>query len=164
MTVTPQVIDDLVDIEDRHHLTFAVVSDHDDALARQLGIAFEPDAASRAKGADVGAITGTGRWQLPMPAVDRRGTGPGGARRRRQPRLAGAHRSCRGDRCRLHPGGPSDEPAGLGGGDTAPNPVEVQLRSAADPEALAQLHERVVRTAPVGHTLQRAVPVRVELA
>jgi uncharacterized OsmC-like protein len=115
----------------------------------------------------------------------------------------------------------SDEPAGLGGTDTAPNPVEqllaalgnclavgyaanasaagikiddlriklkgdldlhtflglaegnagyeaiqvsVDLTSDASAEQLASLHERVVGTSPVGHTLSRAVPVRIELA
>lgn len=114
----------------------------------------------------------------------------------------------------------SDEPPGLGGTDTAPNPVEqllaalgnclavgyaanaaaaginiedlrinlagdldlrtflgladgnagyeaikvdVDLRSDASADQLAQLHERVVGTSPVGHTLSRAVPLRIEL-
>lgn len=115
---------------------------------------------------------------------------------------------------------PSDEPAGLGGSDTAPNPVEqllaalgnclavgyaanasaagiaiehlqislagdldlrtflglaqanagyeairvdVDLRSDATPSQLAELHEKVVGTSPVGHTLSRAVPLRIAL-
>jgi uncharacterized OsmC-like protein len=115
----------------------------------------------------------------------------------------------------------SDEPAGLGGTDTAPNPVEqvlaalgnclavgyaanasldgitirdleiklegnldlrtflgladenagynairvdVAIVSDAPEEQLARLHERVVGTSPVGHTLSRAVPVTFELA
>ncbi len=115
----------------------------------------------------------------------------------------------------------SDEPAGLGGSDTAPNPVEqllaalgnclavgyaanasaagiaiedlkinlsgdldlrtflglaeanagyetiqvsVDLTSDATPEQLAQLHDKVVGSSPVGHTLSRAVPLRIELA
>lgn len=44
------------------------------------------------------------------------------------------------------PPAPSDEPAGLGGSDTAANPVE-----------------QVVGTSPVGHTLHRPVPVTIEL-
>lgn len=116
---------------------------------------------------------------------------------------------------------PSDEPAGLGGTDTAPNPVEqllaalgnclavgyaanasaagikiddlriklkgdldlrtflglaqgnagyegiqvaVELNSDATAAQLAELHDRVVGTSPVGHTLSRAVPLRIELA
>jgi uncharacterized OsmC-like protein len=116
---------------------------------------------------------------------------------------------------------PSDEPAGLGGTDTAPNPVEqllaalgnclavgyaanltaagieirdlridlegdldlhtflglapgnagysqiratVHLDADAEPEKLAAIHEKVVSTSPVGHTLSRPVPLRVDLA
>jgi uncharacterized OsmC-like protein len=114
----------------------------------------------------------------------------------------------------------SDEPTTLGGGDTAPNPVEqllaalgnclavgyaanasaqgiairslaislegtldlhaflglvqghagfdgiaVQVRLDADatPERIEALHKTVVGSSPVGHTLQRAVPVSIEL-
>lgn len=117
---------------------------------------------------------------------------------------------------------PSDEPASLGGSDSAANPVEqvlsalgnclavgyaanataagieidhlsidlegdldlrtflglapdgnagyegirvtVDLRSDATDEQLATLHETVVGTSPVGHTLSRPVPVSIELA
>jgi uncharacterized OsmC-like protein len=115
---------------------------------------------------------------------------------------------------------PSDEPAALGGSNTAPNPVEqllgslgnclavgyaanasvsgiqirslrielegdidlhaflglggenagyesirarVELESDASPEQLQELHRRVVATSPVGNTLSRAVPLRIEL-
>jgi uncharacterized OsmC-like protein len=115
----------------------------------------------------------------------------------------------------------SDEPAGLGGTDTGPNPVEqllgalgnclaigyaanasatgieirnlsidlegdlnlqtflglngggnagyegirvnVHLDSDATPEQLAALHQTVVGTSPVGHSLQRPVPVEINL-
>ncbi len=116
---------------------------------------------------------------------------------------------------------PSDEPAGLGGSDTAPNPVEqilgalgnclavgyaanataagveindlkielsgdldlqsflglkpghagysglsvkVHLDSDATDEQVAALHEKVVNSSPVGHTLSNPVPLKVELA
>ena len=116
----------------------------------------------------------------------------------------------------------SDEPASLGGGDTAPNPVEqllgalgnclavgyaanataagieiknltidvegdidlrtflgldpegnagyeairvqVNLDADATPGELAELHQKVVGTSPVGHTLSRNVPVQIDLA
>jgi len=115
----------------------------------------------------------------------------------------------------------SDEPAGLGGTDLGPNPVEqvlaalgnclavgyaanasargiaidalridirgtvdlhsflglreghagfddvavtVDLKSSATKDAVAALHEHVLSTSPVGHTIGRAVPVRVELS
>lgn len=116
---------------------------------------------------------------------------------------------------------PSDEPAGLGGTDTAPNPVEqvlgalgnclavgyaanatasgveikdlkielsgdvdlqsflglkpghagysglsvkVHLDSDATEEQLHDLHEKVVNSSPVGHTLSNPVPLNIELA
>lgn len=116
---------------------------------------------------------------------------------------------------------PSDEPAGLGGGDSAPNPVEqvlgalgnclavgyaanataagveisdlkielsgdldlqsflglkpghagygglkvqVHLDSDATEEQLSALHDKVVNSSPVGHTLSNPVPLSVELA
>ncbi len=116
---------------------------------------------------------------------------------------------------------PSDEPAGLGGTDTAPNPAEqvlgalgnclavgyaanasaagveindlkievsgdldlhtflglkpghagygglsvkVHLESDATEEQLADLHDKVVNSSPVGHTLSNPVPLNIELA
>ncbi len=116
---------------------------------------------------------------------------------------------------------PSDEPAGLGGTDTAPNPVEqvlgalgnclavgyaanasaagiainglrielsgdvdlqaflglkeghagygglaveVHLDADATQEQLDQLHQKVVNSSPVGHTLKSAVPMDISLA
>ena len=53
----------------------------------------------------------------------------------------------------------SDGNAGFGG-----IRVEVHLESDAGPEARAALHETVVGTSPVGHTLQRAVPIDITLA
>jgi uncharacterized OsmC-like protein len=116
---------------------------------------------------------------------------------------------------------PSDEPTGLGGEDSAPNPVEqvlgafgnclavgyaanataagielrglrielegdldlhaflglrdghagfdsvkasVSIDSDASPQQIEDLHRKVVSTSPVGHTLQQAIPLTVELA
>jgi uncharacterized OsmC-like protein len=42
--------------------------------------------------------------------------------------------------------------------------VTVDVSSDATDEQLARLHEHVVGTSPVGHTLSRAVPVNIELA
>ena len=115
----------------------------------------------------------------------------------------------------------TDEPAGLGGTDRAPNPVEqligalgfclaigyaanatvagialdelrididgelnletflgiedghagyetlratVHIESDADETAIRELHDKVVATSPVGHTLSRAIPVDIHLA
>jgi uncharacterized OsmC-like protein len=42
--------------------------------------------------------------------------------------------------------------------------VQVHLDSDATPEQLERLHEAVVGTSPVGHTLQAAIPVSIDLA
>lgn len=42
--------------------------------------------------------------------------------------------------------------------------VTVRIDSDASPEALQALHDKVTKTSPVGHTLNRAVPVAIELA
>lgn len=42
--------------------------------------------------------------------------------------------------------------------------ASVNIDSDATPDQLAQLHEQVVGTSPVGHTLNRPVPVNIELA
>jgi uncharacterized OsmC-like protein len=42
--------------------------------------------------------------------------------------------------------------------------VDVHLESDASAEQLAALHEQVVGTSPVGHTLSRAVPLQIQLA
>jgi uncharacterized OsmC-like protein len=54
---------------------------------------------------------------------------------------------------------------GLGDGNAgfAAIEVKVRLESNADPEALARLHAKVIGTSPVGHTLGRAVPLRIDL-
>ncbi|HKS12402.1 MAG TPA: peroxiredoxin-like family protein [Pseudomonas sp.] len=73
LAVSPQVPDRLKAIKDTHHLTLQVASDRDNALARRLGILYSFDEASRqaalAKGPGIGAITGTGTWELPQPTV-----------------------------------------------------------------------------------------------
>ena len=40
----------------------------------------------------------------------------------------------------------------------------VHIESSADPEQIDALHRKVVSTSPVGHTLQRSIPVSVQLA
>ncbi len=42
--------------------------------------------------------------------------------------------------------------------------VRVRIDSDASPEDIRALHDKVVGTSPVGHTLARAVPVRIDLA
>ncbi len=42
--------------------------------------------------------------------------------------------------------------------------VKVRIDSDAPAEAIEALHQKVVGTSPVGHTLSRAVPVKIDLA
>lgn len=73
VAVSPQVPDRLVEIRERHGLSFAVASDPGNALAARLGVTYEYDEASRATaiaaGRPIGDVTGTGTWELPMPSV-----------------------------------------------------------------------------------------------
>ena len=42
--------------------------------------------------------------------------------------------------------------------------ASVRIESDATPEQIAELHDKVVSTSPVGHTLQSSIPVAVRLA
>jgi peroxiredoxin len=80
IAVSPQVPERLAEIRDRHSLGFIVASDRDNHLARQLGITYSANAASRAGGERpgwIGEVVGTNSWELPQPTVvvfDRGGT------------------------------------------------------------------------------------------
>jgi peroxiredoxin len=71
--VSPQLPERLLEIKARHSLEFTVASDLDNRLGRHFGILYSYDEASRqaslARGAPIGEVTGTGSWELPMPAV-----------------------------------------------------------------------------------------------
>ena len=41
--------------------------------------------------------------------------------------------------------------------------VKVRIDTDASPEALQELHDKVSNTSPVGHTLSRVIPVKIEL-
>lgn len=73
VAVSPQVPERLVEIKRRHELSFQVATDRDNRLGRRFGILYEFDEPSRqaalAKGNFIGDVTGTGTWELPMPAV-----------------------------------------------------------------------------------------------
>jgi peroxiredoxin len=73
VAISPQRPDRLVEIKRRHELDFLVASDRDNALGRQFGILYTADEPSQraalAKGTDMGEVTGTGTWELPMPSV-----------------------------------------------------------------------------------------------
>lgn len=73
VAISPQVPERLVEIKDKHSLSLQVASDKDNRLGQRLGILYSFDEASRqaslAKGQGIGAITGTGTWELPQPTV-----------------------------------------------------------------------------------------------
>ncbi|WP_174292315.1 peroxiredoxin-like family protein [Sphingomonas bacterium] len=62
----------LGDIATHHRLGFPVAADRGNALGRRLGITFVPDDAPPVAADDagwIGALTGTGSWELPQPAI-----------------------------------------------------------------------------------------------
>jgi len=73
VAVSPQVPERLVEIKRRHTLSFLVASDLGNLLGKRFGLVFTADAASQAsslaRGTFLGDVTGTGTWELPMPAV-----------------------------------------------------------------------------------------------
>jgi peroxiredoxin len=78
--VSPQVPEKLRDIKERHELGFRIATDEASTLAHRFGIVYEFDEPSRRSsqesGNPIGDVTGTGTWELPMPAVvviDRQG-------------------------------------------------------------------------------------------
>jgi peroxiredoxin len=71
--LSPQVPEKLIEIKTRHNLSFPIASDTDNLLGKHFGIVFSPTAEAKAnaeaKGSNMGETTGTGTWELPMPAV-----------------------------------------------------------------------------------------------
>lgn len=73
VAVSPQVPEKLVAIKRRHDFAFLVASDPDATLLHEFGIAFAPSDEARHRslreGNDLGAILGTGKWELPYPTA-----------------------------------------------------------------------------------------------
>jgi peroxiredoxin len=73
VAISPQVPERLVEIKKRHALEFLVASDIGNELGRKFGILYTFDEASRqnalANKRPIGEVTGTGTWELPMPAA-----------------------------------------------------------------------------------------------
>ena len=71
--MSPQVPEKLVEIKTRHNLSFRIASDTGNHLGKHFGIVFSPTAEAKAnaeaKGSNLAETTGTGTWELPMPAV-----------------------------------------------------------------------------------------------
>ncbi len=71
--ISPQVPNRLKEIKERHGLDFLIASDAGNALGRRFGILYTFDEPSRrasiASGNPIGEVTGTGTFELPMPAT-----------------------------------------------------------------------------------------------
>jgi peroxiredoxin len=73
VAISPQIPLKLRDIKERHGLSFLVASDTDNKLGTKFGIVFTASAETQkhllSKGTHLGETTGTGTWDLPMPAA-----------------------------------------------------------------------------------------------
>jgi peroxiredoxin len=73
VAISPQIPGKLRDIKERHGLDFLVASDTDNRLGSKLGIVFTASEESQkhllSKGNDLGEVTGTNSWDLPMPTA-----------------------------------------------------------------------------------------------
>ncbi|WP_375395577.1 peroxiredoxin-like family protein [uncultured Sphingomonas sp.] len=70
VAISPQLPERLTATVEAHALKLTVASDPGNRLAEQLGITFAPDRTPSPPPADwIGAVTGTGTWDLPMPTV-----------------------------------------------------------------------------------------------
>ena len=80
VAVSPNTPDISLSTVEKHSLTFPVLSDLDNAVARQFNLVYEltPENIEnyRAKGRDIPTWNGTDKWELPLPAtyvIDRSG-------------------------------------------------------------------------------------------
>lgn len=80
VAISPNKPDVSIELIDKAQLTFPVLSDHDNLVAKQFNLVYEmiPEhvAYYRDHGRDIGEIHGTEAWELPVPAtyvIDRGG-------------------------------------------------------------------------------------------
>lgn len=73
VAVSPNKPDISLSTVEKHALTFPVLSDHDNLVAKQFNLVYEmtPENIENydAKGRDVPAMNGTEKWELPVPAT-----------------------------------------------------------------------------------------------
>jgi peroxiredoxin len=73
VAVSPQTPDGSLSLKEKNELTFTVLSDLGNGLARKLGITFtvseDVREVSQAIGNDLGEVNATGTWELPHPTV-----------------------------------------------------------------------------------------------
>src|SRR5271170_3983030 len=73
VAISPQAADGSLSMQEKHDLSFTVVSDPGNAIARGLGILTRPSDEARAAqlqlGLDLTAVNADGSLTLPMPAT-----------------------------------------------------------------------------------------------
>ena len=73
IAVSPQTPDHSLSLVEKHALTFAVLSDQGNVVARQFGLVYRYDDATRryfaARGLDLAQFNGDDMWELPVPAT-----------------------------------------------------------------------------------------------
>lgn len=73
VAVSPNTPDITSDTVDRHALTFPVLSDHDNTVARRFNLVYQMTSENvedyRAKGRNIPSMNGTDSWELPLPAT-----------------------------------------------------------------------------------------------
>lgn len=73
IAISPQTPDGSLSMTEKNHLTYDVLSDVGNAVARKFGLVYRiPDdlkAAYTSFGVDLAAINGDGSWELPIPAT-----------------------------------------------------------------------------------------------
>ncbi len=80
VAISPNVPDESLGLIAKHEITFPVLSDHENVVAKQFHLVYEMEPAMvayyRRIGRDVGAMNGSEAWELPVPAtyvIDRTG-------------------------------------------------------------------------------------------
>lgn len=73
VAVSPNTPDTTLTTVEKHALTFPVLSDNDNLVAKQFNLVYEMTPENienyREKGRDIPAMNGTAKWELPLPAT-----------------------------------------------------------------------------------------------
>lgn len=73
VAISPNTPDVTLETVEKLELQFPVLSDEDNRVARQFNLVYEMTEENiemyQAMGRDVGAMNGTGKWELPIPAT-----------------------------------------------------------------------------------------------
>ncbi|HSM45224.1 MAG TPA: peroxiredoxin-like family protein [Acidimicrobiia bacterium] len=73
VAISPNTPDTSMTTVEKHALTFPVLSDHDNLVAKQFNLVYEMTEENienyREKGRDIPAMNGVDKWELPIPAT-----------------------------------------------------------------------------------------------